>query len=77
VVHGPLSALLGVELVERWLRESSVGRGKTMTGFEYRATSPMYVDREIEVLGKVEEGKMRLWVVQDGKVGMVATATLD
>lgn len=76
-MHGPLSALLGIELVERWLRESSAGRGKTMTGFEYRATSPMYVDREIEVLGKVEEGKMKLWVVQDGKVGMVATATLE
>lgn len=77
VVHGPLSALVGVELVERWIRESSEGRGKVMREFEYRATSPMYVDREIEVVGKVEGGKMKLWVVQDEKVGMVATATLE
>ncbi|KAI5450554.1 hypothetical protein NCC49_003009 [Naganishia albida] len=79
VVHGPLSALVGIEVVERWLRESSDGRGKVMTSFEYRATSPMYVDRKIEVVGKVEEDgtEVKLWVVQDGKVGMVATAVLE
>jgi acyl dehydratase len=78
VVHGPLSALVGVELVEGWIRESSEGRGKVLTAFEYRATSPMYVDREIEVVGKAGDGgKLTLWAVQDGKVGMMATATFE
>ena len=38
----------------------------------------MYVDRETAICGKLEEGgeEMRLWVVQDGKVGMTATASL-
>ncbi|KAJ9110907.1 hypothetical protein QFC19_001416 [Naganishia cerealis] len=78
VVHGPLSALMCVELVEQWLERSSEGRGKVMRRFEYRATSPMYVDRPMEFYAKVgqvqgEEG-VRLWVVQDGRVGMTATA---
>jgi hydroxyacyl-ACP dehydratase HTD2-like protein with hotdog domain len=77
--------LVCVELVERWLETSSEGRekGKSggMTKFEYRATSPMYVDRKMEVFGKLvpaegdgEREVLRLWVVQDGKVGMTATA---
>jgi len=94
VVHGPLSALLCVDLVERWLERTSEGRakgkeGKTMVKFEYRATSPMFVDRNVEVYGKLSPpegaGKgeqvgeqagevLRMWVVQDGKVGMMATA---
>lgn len=78
VVHGPLSALLCVELVEQWTQSASRGRGKAMRRFDYRATSPMYVDRETGIYGKLQEGgeKMRLWVVQDGKVGMTATAYL-
>ncbi|KAJ9118577.1 hypothetical protein QFC22_003797 [Naganishia vaughanmartiniae] len=75
VVHGPLSALVGVEVVERWLRCSTKGREMAKNGgmrrFEYRATSPMYVDRRIEILGKLvpgEEEVLRLWTVQDGKV---------
>lgn len=49
-----------------------------MRRFEYRATSPMYVDRETGIYGKLDEGgqEMRLWVVQDGKVGMTAVAQL-
>lgn len=83
VVHGPLSALICVELVERWLERESEGRGRKMKRFEYRATGGMYVDRLIEVFGKLvrdggEEGEggqvLRLWVVQDGRVGMVASA---
>jgi hydroxyacyl-ACP dehydratase HTD2-like protein with hotdog domain len=65
-------------MVEQWTQGSSQGRGKNMRRFEYRATSPMYVGRETSVYGKFEEGsgEVRLWVVQDGKVGMTAVAHL-
>jgi hydroxyacyl-ACP dehydratase HTD2-like protein with hotdog domain len=65
-------------MVEQWTQSSSAGRGKNMRRFEYRATSPMYVDRETGVYGRfeAEKGEMRLWVVQDGKVGMTAVAHL-
>ncbi|KAJ9101057.1 hypothetical protein QFC21_003275 [Naganishia friedmannii] len=92
VVHGPLSALVCVEVVEQWLQMTSEGRERAKQGggmrrFEYRATSPMFVDRRIEVFGRLlpvegegeaeaeaEVPRLCLWVVQDGKVGMTAAA---
>lgn len=75
MVHGPLSALVALERVEQWAREA--GRGAVLRGFEYRAVSPMYVDRRTEVYGKLEDGGVRVWVVQDGTVGMMARAEFE
>ena len=75
VVHGPLTATLLVELAE------SVGKeiGRSLVGFEYRATSPMYVDKEIKLEAVVpdikgEGMKVNMSAEQDGRVGMKAVA---
>jgi hydroxyacyl-ACP dehydratase HTD2-like protein with hotdog domain len=71
VVHGPMTATLLIELAERAAKE-----GTNLTRFEYRATSPMYVDREIRLQAAwdVPGEKLNVWAEQQGSVGMKATA---
>lgn len=76
VVHGPLNATLLVQMADRAARDAGVH----LTRFEYRATSPMYVDKPISINAAWEgqpgaDGKLQLWAEQSGKVGMKATAT--
>lgn len=76
VVHGPLTATLLVELAEK----VGLDMGKRLRRFEYRATSPMYVDREIRMDAVVDEregGKVVMTANQEGRVGMKATAIYD
>jgi 3-methylfumaryl-CoA hydratase len=75
-VHGPLTATLLVELAEK----VGLDMGKRLRRFEYRATSPMYVDKEIRmdaVVDDKEDGKVVLTAVQEGRVGMKALAIYD
>jgi hydroxyacyl-ACP dehydratase HTD2-like protein with hotdog domain len=75
VVHGPLTATLLVELAEKIARDC----GKQLRRFKYRATSPMYVDKEIRMDAMCDEGQSQLEMaaVQDGRVGMKATAMFE
>ncbi|KAK8870075.1 hypothetical protein IAR55_000645 [Kwoniella newhampshirensis] len=69
LVHGPMSALLLIELAGR------VGAHKTLKRFDYRATSPMVVGEEIGMRETwAEEGDLQLTTEQSGKVGMRAVA---
>ncbi|GFZ44365.1 hypothetical protein JCM24511_02087 [Saitozyma sp. JCM 24511] len=73
VVHGPLTSTVLTELAALIAQQ----RGKTLEKFEYRATSPMYVDREIKMsAGEEMDGNVELMAQQSGTVGMKATATL-
>jgi hydroxyacyl-ACP dehydratase HTD2-like protein with hotdog domain len=73
VVHGPLSAMVLVELAARCLKQ-----GERLRRFTYRATSSMYVGKEI--VYRSEEaggtGELKLWARQENKQGMTATATV-
>jgi hydroxyacyl-ACP dehydratase HTD2-like protein with hotdog domain len=76
VVHGPLTATLLVELAER----VALDTGRHLRRFEYRATSPMYVDREILMEAtpmEGQEGKVEMTAKQEGRVGMRAVATFE
>lgn len=72
VVHGPLTATLLVELGA----EAALDTATNFTRFDYRATSPMYVDRDITLNAAWDTRgeKLTLWAEQDDKVGMKATA---
>jgi 3-methylfumaryl-CoA hydratase len=73
VVHGPLTSTLLTELAATIASD----KGRTLERFDYRATSPMYVDREVRLIaGEDQEGKVQLVAEQEGVVGMKATATL-
>lgn len=70
-----MNASLLVELAESLAKES----GRTLQKFEYRATSPMYVNKEITLYARgVKDGGqlVQMDVMQGGKVGMKASATL-
>ncbi|WVF72524.1 hypothetical protein IAT40_007341 [Kwoniella sp. CBS 6097] len=77
LVHGPLTATLLVELAYA----AGERQGKTLTKFEYRATSPMVIDREIRMSGKRREdgpsSRLDLSAEQGGKVGMTAVASFE
>lgn len=81
VVHGPLTATILIEVASKIARDN----GKSLRHFEYRATSPMYVDREAAVRREREQErdpvlpgkKVELIAEQEGRVGMKATATID
>lgn len=73
VVHGPLTSTLLTELAAT----IATDKGRTLERFDYRATSPMYVDREVTLIaGEDKEGRVELVAEQEGVVGMKATATL-
>jgi hydroxyacyl-ACP dehydratase HTD2-like protein with hotdog domain len=73
VVHGPMTATLLVERADKLAGDA----GLQLQRFEYRATSPMYVDREITLQAVFDQRNKTalLWAEQDGNVGMKATAT--
>jgi hydroxyacyl-ACP dehydratase HTD2-like protein with hotdog domain len=74
VVHGPLTALMLVELAEH----VAVQEGRQLVRFDYRATSPMYVDLPITLIGDGvgrERGRAEMRAEQEGRVGMKATCT--
>jgi len=73
VVHGPLQAVLLLELVRKNLPEAVV------KSFSFRGVRPAFVPQRIFVCGKrSEDGKsVELWIRhEDGALGMTATAEL-
>ncbi|WVQ98423.1 hypothetical protein IAU59_005546 [Kwoniella sp. CBS 9459] len=76
LVHGPLTATLLVELAYA----AGDAQGKRLREFEYRATSPMVIDREINMSGMwsedvaSSESSLTLASEQGGRVGMKAVA---
>jgi 3-methylfumaryl-CoA hydratase len=73
VVHGPLIAMLLMDLVRRNLPEARVAR------FAYRAVRPLFDTAPFSVCGKVEaDGKtVKLWAIDAaGWLAMDASATL-
>lgn len=74
IVHGPLQAMLLLELVRKNLPEAVVKR------FSFRGVRPTFVPQRIFVCGKrSEDGKsVDLWIRhEDGALAMSATAELD
>ncbi|KAF6765240.1 hypothetical protein DFP72DRAFT_799475 [Ephemerocybe angulata] len=71
LVHGPLTAMM---LLEAMTFNYPLAHLKE---FEYRATNPMYVNRELTINGSwVDEATAKVWCVDDrGVVGMRGTIT--
>ena len=75
LVHGPLSAQMLLETVNFHLPE--IG----FSTFEYRATNPLFVNRELTINGKwLDESNIQVWcrdmngvVGMTGKVGIQAS----
>jgi 3-methylfumaryl-CoA hydratase len=66
VVHGPLLALLLLDLLRCTVPDATVGR------FRYRAVAPLFVARPLALCGKpTAEGTAELWV--EGDDGRLAT----
>jgi 3-methylfumaryl-CoA hydratase len=71
VVHGPLQALLLLELVRSAARDRPVRR------FEYRALAPIFDTAPFSVNGTQEGETIRLWAADGaGSLGMTGRATL-
>ncbi|WOO83641.1 Mesaconyl-C(4)-CoA hydratase [Vanrija pseudolonga] len=73
VFHGPLTATLLVELAQRAADDVAAEFVK----FEYRATHPMYVKREIKLRAAwigPRGTKLQVWAEQDGVLCMKGTA---
>jgi 3-methylfumaryl-CoA hydratase len=75
VVHGPLTAMLLAQSASRHL-------GQPLRSFDYRASSPLFVDHPVYVDGVVAAGPdgetaTMTATRNDGVVGMTATATPD
>ena len=81
VVHGPLTALLLVQLLQSEL--SANHPNLKIKSFDYRATKPLFVDREIRYCGKWKGnkesgGELELFAVDDeGDVAMKGTAVVE
>lgn len=65
VVHGPMLALLLLDLVERAFPGSSIVR------FDYRAVSPLFAGAAFAVCGREGENGIELWI--EGPQGQLAT----
>lgn len=73
VFHGPLTATLLVELAQRAADDVAAEFVK----FDYRATHPMYVKREIKLRAAwigPRGTKLQVWAEQDGVLCMKGTA---
>ena len=70
VVHGPMLALLLLDLVGRECTDRTVAR------FEYRAVAPLFAGAPLAVCGRPVDGGAELWIEgADGTLATTATAT--
>ncbi len=69
VVHGPLIAVLMLDLVDR------VSPGATVSAFEFRAVNPAFVPHPLAVRAKTTETGFALRVESAGRVASTGTAT--
>ena len=72
VVHGPLTALLLLDTVERRV-------GERPDRFEYRAVNPLFVNEQIQLAGRgSREGGVEAWAgAPDGALAMRSWATWE
>jgi 3-methylfumaryl-CoA hydratase len=71
VVHGPMLAMLMLDLVRRHLPDRRVA------AFAFRAISPLILGQEVTVHGEPEEDRVQLWVTgPDLVLAMEGQATL-
>lgn len=69
VIHGPLIATL--------LADLAVAQGRSLSTFEYRARSPLFLPDGFRVNGQQTGEGLALWASSaDGRLAMSATATL-
>ncbi len=69
VVHGPLQALLLLELLRAEAPQRPIRR------FEYRAHAPLFDTGPFTVNGAMEDDEIRLWTAdRDGNLGMMGVA---
>lgn len=66
VVHGPLQAVLLVDLANRHL-------DRPVTGFDFRGQSPAFEGTTLNVCGEPADGGASVWTEQSGTKNMVAT----
>lgn len=73
IVHGPLTAQMLLETLDFNLP------GVQVKSFEYRATNPLFVNRELVINGKwVDKSNIRVWCSDaNGIVGMTAKVEID
>ena len=70
VVHGPLLATLLLELADE------IAGHPRVSGFEFRATAPIFADEGFECCAKRDREALLLWVRgSDGRLAMQARAT--
>lgn len=71
IVHGPLIATLLLDLLRREMPEA------TVTGFAFRAVSPLFSGRLFDVRGKPDGKSVDLWAANcDGGLAMEGKATI-
>ena len=66
VVHGPMLALLLLDMVERTFP------GRAIARFDYRAASPLFAGAPFAVCGREGDGALELWI--EGPEGQLATS---
>jgi len=71
VVHGPLLAMLMLDLVDRRWPGAPVGR------FTFKAVNPAFVPNRLAVRAKSEGADLDLWVESAGFVASTGRATID
>ncbi len=74
IVHGPLTAILLLELVRRHWPD----KAPAMAGFSMRARAPLYAERPIALLGEpgADGASCKLWAADDaGRLAMEIHAT--
>ncbi|ORY24569.1 hypothetical protein BCR39DRAFT_546522 [Naematelia encephala] len=76
VFHGPLTATLLIDLADK----AGKSTHRALAHFDYRATSPMYTDRSINLISGWKDNSgdgetvLEMIAEQEGRVGMTATA---
>jgi 3-methylfumaryl-CoA hydratase len=69
VVHGPLIAVLMLDLVDR------VSPGASVSAFEFKAVNPTFVPHPLAVRAKATETGFALWVESAGRIASTGAAT--
>ncbi len=70
VVHGPLIAVLMLDLVDR------VSPGAFVSAFDFKALAPAFVPHPLAVRAKATDAGFALWVESAARIASTATATV-
>ncbi len=72
LVHGPLTAQMLLETVIVYNPNAKIRR------FEYRATNPLFVNKELTIDGKwLDQSTIQVWCSDGGVVGMTGKVELQ